>query len=474
MPRVRLGGTSLPATLAAKGRKRRDDLAGLQAAGKGPSRNDLMPKLELVQVPIGDLVLPARNVRGLDPGHVRRVMQAMSRAGFLDPVLIDENANVLDGVIRVEAAHQLGLAEIPCIVAAHLTPVEKRTVRLALNRLAEKGTWSLLDLKAELLELVDADVEIEDTAFTIAEFDHITLDEDIEPVERGPLAPEAGAIAISRPGDIFLFEGGHRLICGDATLPATYAALMQGEQARLVHTDEPYNVPIAGHVTKGEHREFAMASGEMSEAEFLAFNEAWMGLAAAHLRDGGLLGTYIDWRGYPTVHAAAKAQALAAMNMIVWAKTNGGMGSLYRSQHELFALYKKGAADHVNNVELGKNGRWRSNLWTYPGASSVGSDSRKGLQFHPTVKPEAMCADAILDLTSRGDIVLDPFLGSGSTLIAAQRVKRRCFAIELDPRYVDVAIRRYQEVFGHAVKLEATGETFDAIMQKHIKGIADD
>lgn len=176
---------------------------------------------------------------------------------------------------------------------------------------------------------------------------------------------------------------------------------------------------------------------------------------------------------YPTVHAAGTTQGLAALNLIVWAKTNAGMGSLYRSQHELFALYKKGAADHVNNIELGKNGRWRSNVWKYPGASSVGSDSRKGLQFHPTVKPEAMCADAILDLTNRGDIVLDPFLGSGSTLIAAHRVKRRCFAIELDPLYVDVTIRRFQEVYGHAVTLEATGETFDAITQKRIAGIKD-
>jgi DNA modification methylase len=390
-------------------------------------------------------------------------MQEVSRVGFVDPILIDEGSRVLDGVVRVEAARQLGISSVPCILAAHLTPAEKRTVRLAVNRLGEKGTWCLSELKAELIELVDAGIEIEDTAFTLAEFDHITLDDEIEPVERGPLTPENGAAAISRPGDIYLFEGGHRLICGDSTVPSTYAALMQGEQARFVHTDEPYNVPIAGHVTKGEHREFAMASGEMSDAEFLAFNQSWMGLAVEHLCDGGLLGTYIDWRGYPTVHAAATAQGLAALNLIVWAKTNAGMGSLYRSQHELFALYKKGNTEHVNNVELGKNGRWRSNLWTYPGASSVGSDSRKGLQFHPTVKPEAMCADAILDLSDRGDILLDPFLGSGSTLIAAQRTGRRCFAIEIDPHYVDVTIKRYQQTYASPVILATTSETFDDV-----------
>lgn len=468
---IQVGGL-LQTALRAKGRKRRSDLAALRSVGTGAPRNDLLPKLQLVEVAVGALVMPARNVRELEPVHIRGVMQAISRAGFVDPILIDENSNVLDGVTRVEAARELGLASVPCIVASHLTPTEKRAVRLAVNRLGEKGTWSMPELKDQLIELVEAGIEIEDTGFTIAEFDHITFDDEVEPVERGPLAPEEGAAPIARLGDVYLFESGHRLICGDATDAATYIALMQGETARLVHTDEPYNVPIAGHVTKGEHREFAMASGEMSEAEFLAFNQVWMGLALAYLQDGGLLGTYIDWRGYPTVDAAAAAHRLTAMNLIVWAKTNAGMGSLYRSQHELFALYKTGTADHVNNVQLGKNGRWRSNVWTYPGASSVGSDSRKGLQFHPTVKPEAMCADAILDLTNRGEVVIDPFLGSGSTLIAAHRTKRRCFGIELDPRYVDVTIRRFQSVFGHPVILETTGESFDAIARTRTTGQA--
>jgi DNA modification methylase len=158
--------------------------------------------------------------------------------------------------------------------------------------------------------------------------------------------------------------------------------------------------------------------------------------------------------------------SLTAINLIVWAKTNGGLGSLYRSQHELFPLFKKGSAPHVNNIELGKNGRWRSNVWSYPGASSVRSDSRKGLELHPTVKPAAMLADAMLDLSHRGDVVLDPFLGSGSTLIAAQGAGRRCFGIELDPRYVDVAIKRYQEGCGVSAILRGTGETFDEVARR--------
>jgi DNA modification methylase len=231
--------------------------------------------------------------------------------------------------------------------------------------------------------------------------------------------------------------------------------------ARIVLTDEPYNVKIAGHVTSGAHREFAMAAGEMSDGEFAAFNEAWIAAAVTYLRDDGVFATFIDWRGYPTVHAAVTKLSLTPVNLVVWAKTNAGMGSLYRSQHELLPLFKKGNVPHVNNVELGKRGRWRSNVWTYPGASSLGSDARRGLQDHPTVKPTAMLEDALLDLTHRGDIVHDPFLGSGSTLIAAHNTRRICRGVELDPLYVDLIIRRHQKVTGDTATLLETGIAFD-------------
>src|SRR6478752_1680930 len=203
---------------------------------------------------------------------------------------------------------------------------------------------------------------------------------------------------------------------------------MQADVARLIFTDEPFNVTIGGHVTGGDHREFVMASGEMTDAEFLDFNRRWIGALLPHLVEGGLFGTFIDWRGLPIVHSVATEFRLVPLNLIVWAKTNAGMGSLYRSQHELLPLFKKGSAPHVNNVELGKRGRWRSNVWTYPGASSLGSDARRGLKDHPTVKPTALLEDALLDLTNRGDIVIDPFLGSGSTLIAADKTGRICVA----------------------------------------------
>ena len=189
-----------------------------------------------------------------------------------------------------------------------------------------------------------------------------------------------------------------------------------------------------------------------------------------HLQDGGVLATFIDWRGYATANAAATKLGLTPLNLIVWAKTNGGMGSLYRSQHELLPLFKKGTAPHVNNVELGKRGRWRSNVWTYPGASSLGSDARRGLKDHPTVKPTALLEDALLDVSNRGDVVIDPFLGSGSTLIAADRTGRVCRGVELDSLYVDVIVRRYEAASGQEAVLVDTGETFKELEARTSRG----
>jgi DNA modification methylase len=271
--------------------------------------------------------------------------------------------------------------------------------------------------------------------------------------------------------------------CGDATDAAVLRRLMKprlGRRAgssvghrslaRMVLTDEPYKVPIVGNVTRGRHREFAMATGEMSAPEYLAFNEAWMAAALPYLANGGLLATFIDWRGFSIVDAAAVSLGLAPVNLIVWSKTNAALGSLYRSQHELLPLFKNGGAPHINNVKLGKRGCWRSNVWTYPGASSVGSDARRGLAEHPTLKPTAMLEDALLDLTERGEIVLDPFLGSRSALIAAHRTGRVCRGIEIDPLYVDLIIRRFEAGTGENAVLIGTGETRQELAARRSRG----
>lgn len=441
--------------LRSKSRGRREALARSVTAERTVGRrNDLLPKLDLVEREIGSLRPPARNVRKVDPGHVREVANSIETLGFCAPILIDADGVVIDGLVRLEGAKRAGLDHVPCVLVGHLMKSELRTLRLALNRLQEKGAWDLGELKIELEELILDDAPIEIAGFSAVEIDQIRLDEGEESVEQGPVEPDAAAEPIARPGDVFDL-GPHRIACGDARDETLLARLLGGDEVRLVLTDVPYNVPIKGHVTGGDHREFPMARGEMTPDIFEAFNADWMRAARAHLAEGGVLGTFIDWRGYPTVDRAATSCGLAPLNLVVWSKTNAGMGSLYRSGHELLPLYKKGTASHVNNVELGRHGRWRSNVWTYPGASSIGSDARKGLTSHPTVKPTAMLEDALLDLTHRGEIVLDPFLGSGSTLIASEKAGRICRGIELDPLYVDVVLRRYEAVTGtRAVRIE--------------------
>jgi DNA modification methylase len=460
----RRGERSLTHQLKAKSRRRREGLERLRSPSPARApRNDPLPNLDLVYIPLEDLRLPAREIRKLDPAHVCEVANAISTLGFCAPVLVGRDNAVIDGAVRVEAARQLGLGRAPCVRIEHLSETEERVLRLAVNRLGEKGEWNLQELKIEFEELIGADAPIEVSGFALDEIDQIVLGQVDDAVEEGPLSPEAGAIAVARSGDVFEL-GPHRIVCGSATEPEMLRRLTEGDPpARLVLTDEPYNVPIAGHVTGGRHREFAMASGEMTDAQFLAFNEAWMAAVLPCLCDGGVFGTFIDWRGYPTVHSAAVKLGLKPLNLVVWTKTNAGMGSLYRSQHELLPLFKNGSAPHVNNVELGKRGRWRSNVWTYPGASSLGSDARRGLEDHPTVKPTAMLEDALLDLTDRGDVVIDPFLGSGSTLIAAEKTGRVCRGVELDPLYVDVIARRFETATGSAATLVETGETFQAL-----------
>ena len=464
-----LGPEGLRAALLTQDKERRSKRTELAKAASTElsRRNDLLPRLQLVNRAPQSLIAPKRNVRAIDAGHVRDVANSISALGFSVPVLIDQAGNIIDGVVSVEAAKLLGLPTVPCVVAEHLTAEERKLLRLAVNRLGEKGSWDFTELKLEIEELIEVDAPIEITGFEMTQIDSILSDVDQAAVEQGPVEPEDDARAVARIGDVFLL-GPHRVICGDARDPAVLMELMAGDAARLVFTDQPYNVAIAGHVTGGAHREFAMASGEMNDAQFAKFNEDWIAAVLIHLLDGGVLGTFMDWRGLGSVSTAALAAGLSQINLVVWAKTNAGMGSLYRSQHELLPLFKKGEAPHVNNIELGRKGRYRSNLWTYAEASTMGSDARRGLQHHPTVKPVAMLVDALLDLTAKGDIVLDPFLGSGSTLIAAHKAGRICRGIELDPLYVDLIARRYREVTGQNAILAASGESFPMLEARRL------
>jgi len=308
--------------------------------------------------------------------------------GFNVPLLIGKNNVLIDGGSRLQAAKLLDLSSVPCIRVDHLDATEQRLLRLAVNRLGEKGSWDLGELEEEFKELIIADAPIEISGFGADEVEQLVNAVDQDGLETVDLAPSTGP-AIARLGDLFRL-GTHWLICGDGSDPTVIRRLMGHDVARFVFTDGPCNVAIGGEVTDGKAREFANASGEMTEGKFLVFHRKWIEAVLPYLVDGGLLGTFIDWRSLSIVHTAATALALTPLDLVVWAKANAAAGSLYRSQHELLPLFKKGSASHVNNLSVGKRRRHRTNLWTYPGVSSSGSDAHKGRSDHGSAKPTAM------------------------------------------------------------------------------------
>ena len=375
--------------------------------------------------------------------------------GFTIPALIDEDNRILAGHGRVVAAKLAGLQSVPCVRVTHMTEAQKRAYVIADNQLALKAGWDE-DLLAEELEALmglDPGFDLTVTGFSIPEIDGLIANH--KPEKPGnpndDLLPDPAQVRRRcKRGDIYHL-GPHRLICGDARDRATVAALMDGQLARMVFTDPPYNVPIQGNVGglgKVKHGEFAMASGEMTRAEFVEFLKASCANLAAFSHDGSIHFICMDWRHMGEVLEAAQEPYSELKNLIVWVKSNGGMGTFYRSQHELIFVYKKGAGPHLNNFELGQHGRYRTNVWEYAGANSFKAGRLEELALHPTVKPVQMIADAIKDVSGRGDIVLDLFAGSGSTLIAAHKTGRRAYLCEFDPLYCDRIIARF-EAFAH-------------------------
>jgi len=393
-------------------------------------------------------------------------------------VLVDKTGSIIAGHGRVEAAKQLGLATVPVIRLEHLTESEKRAYILADNRLAEKAGWDREILAIELQHLmeIDVDFDISLTGFEMPEIDVLIDGLEPKPTKADPadVIPEVTGPAVTRRGDIWQI-GPHRLICGDSTAPETYARLLDGERAQMVFTDPPYNVPIDGHVSglgAVRHREFACASGEMTEAEFTAF----LGSVFAHLvdvsADGAIHFVCMDWRHMAEVLTAAREPYAELKNLCVWSKTNGGMGSLYRSQHELVFVFKAGTAPHVNNVELGRHGRYRTNVWSYAGANAFSATRDADLAMHPTVKPVALVVDAILDCSMRKGIVLDAFAGSGTTLVAAHKTGRRGYGIELDPLYCDVILARLGRIAKLEPVLATTGQSFAEVAAERATSVA--
>lgn len=409
-----------------------------------------------------------RNSRSHPRAQRRKLRASIRRFRFINPVIVDDGGMILVGHERIEAAREEGYEEVPVIQVEHLTEVEKKAYALADNKLAELAGWDMEILSLELESLLSMEMDIELTGFSTAEVDLILNEiDDIDSREQVD-PPALDRAAITRLGDRWLMEN-HALLCGDARDRAAYENLLGGALARLTITDPPYNVKIDGNVSglgSNKHREFAFASGEMSEAEFSEFLIQCFRPIADFSCNGAIAFVFMDWRHVAEALAAGRITFQELKNLIVWVKTNAGMGTCYRSQHELILMFKNGTAAHVNNFELGQHGRYRTNVWQYRGANAFGPDRLEELVMHPTVKPVALIADAIKDCSNIRDLILDPFAGSGTTIIAAEVTNRRARAIEIDPHYCDVAIRRWQKLTGKFAVHAVTKARFDDLEEK--------
>jgi DNA modification methylase len=427
-------------------------------------------ELKVEHVSIADLRPYPGNARTHSKKQVQQIAKSIERFGFTNPALVSDENQILAGHGRVQAAKLLGMVKVPIVRLSQMTEAERKAYLLADNKLALNAGWDREILAIELQGLVDVEFDIELTGFSLAEID-IVLDEASEnsPMNHstGPedQIPSVEDHAVTRMGDIWRL-GRHRLICGDARDGCAYSRLLGAERVDLIFCDPPYNVKIDGHVCGSghiRHREFAMAAGEMSSEDFTAFLSNTLGLAAHCCRDGAIAFVCMDWRHIGELLRAGKTAFAELKNLCVWNKTNGGQGSFYRSKHELIFVFKVGTEPHINTFGLGDTGRYRTNVWDYPGVSSIGATRMEELAMHPTVKPVALVSDAIKDCSKRGDLVLDPFGGSGTTLIAAHKTGRSARLIEFDPAYCDTILKRFERLTGKPAVLEDTGDTFEAV-----------
>jgi DNA modification methylase len=430
--------------------------------------------LQIEYLPIEKLTPYAQNARTNTKAQIRKVASSIRAFDFTSPILIDAKNTIVAGHCRVEAAKLVGLKQVPTVRLESLTPAQVQAYVIADNQLAIAGAgWNADILKIELQSLiVTNEIDVALTGFEVAEIDLILSGTPTES-EADDELPEESAEVITRLGDLWHL-GKHRLLCGDVRSESSLAALMKDDRAALIFTDPPYNTVIEGNVSgKGifKHGDFAMAVGEMSEAEFTQFLEDSLGILARYSDVGSVHFVCMDWRHMGELLAAGRKVYEALLNVCCWVKDNGGQGSFYRSRHEMVFVFRNGNGPHRNNIQLGKFGRYRTNVWEYPavrGLSQLQGDEGNLLALHPTVKPVALVADAILDCSARGDLVLDGFLGSGSTLIACERAGRVCYGVELDPAYVDVAMRRWQRHTGDQAVHAATGQSFDDLAAKEV------
>ncbi len=414
-------------------------------------------------VPVADCSPLGRETRKHPPQQVGKLAASLERFGFVLPILIDPEGRVVAGWGLVLAARRLGLDVMPAVTVMDLSDAELRALRLALNRITDDAGWEPKALALEFSEILELapQIDLEVTGFEMGEID-VLLDGSGADEEDDLPDIADGAALVTRVGDLWIL-GEHRLHCADALEADSYGRVLGTDKADMMFADPPYNVPIYGHASglgTIKHPDFVQGSGELSPAEFQSFLRTAFGHAADHSRNGAIHFICMDWRHLEEVLAAGREVYSELKNLCVWNKSNAGMGSLYRSKHELIYVFKVGKAAHINNVALGRHGRHRTNVWDYPSQNTL-NGSRKGkLALHPTVKPVAMIADAIRDCSNRNDLILDPFGGAGTTLIAAERTGRRARVIELDRGFVDVSIERWQRLTGGTAIHADSGQPF--------------
>jgi len=437
--------------------------------GKIKTKEVSMTNFEIHKLPTDKIKPYNNNARTHNKKQIKQLIKSINEFGFTNPLLIDEHNMVLAGHGRLIAAKEMSMREVPCVRLDHMSKAQKRAYILADNKLAMNAGWDEELLAEELVYLSSDEVsfDVDTTGFSIAEVDMIIeeahKEEPHDPADDLPINNDN--LTEVKFGDIWQL-GPHRLLCGDSLDPESVVVLMDDTQARMIFTDPPYNVPIDGFVGgkgKIKHEEFAMASGEMTTNQFTNFLKTACNNMSAHSVDGSIHFICMDWRHMQEIQTAGNDVYSEQKNMIVWVKDNGGMGTFYRSRHELIFAFKKGKAEHINSFELGQHGRYRTNVWEYKGVNTRKAGRLEELALHPTVKPVQMIADAIKDVSGRNDIVLDLFGGSGSTLIAAHKTGRRAYLCELDPLYCARIIKRYEQYAkDDAVKIASgTGATFN-------------
>ncbi|MDU8944350.1 DNA modification methylase [Ovoidimarina sediminis] len=439
-------------------------------------RNDPFPDLEILWVSEDEIDDAPRRLHRAARTQVETIKRSIERFGNRIPILVRRKDcktryEVVDGHSRLAATRLLGAEKLPCIVVDDLPGAEIRRLALTLNKTQETGEWDEEAVHLEINEIIEITGDLEFPGFALPEIEAIQFG-DLDAAEPDPADELDDNVnderaPVGRPGDLWIL-GDHRLWCGSARDGDKIREMLGGVAIHAVFTDPPYNVKIAGNArsTNAGFQEFVEASGEMSDGDYLAFLTDTLGNAVAVLKPGGVLFACIDWRHVGEMAEALDALGLDRLNICVWVKTNPGMGSLYRSQHEFIFVARKPGASHRNNIELGQHGRNRSNVWHYAGATGGRTDPDDDHSLHPTTKPLRMVMDALLDVTAPGDLVLDPFLGSGTTLLAAERTRRRCLGVEIEPCYVDVAIRRWQAMTSGQAVLAKTGQMFEELAQE--------